>query len=212
MMRGHWVVFGAALALAGPAIAAEQADLREFRIGERVQDLPKEGYVGLNCAAAPGRTISGWEDYKACPVDASGFHVVGFRYSEESNPLGPVNEAYQGTKVGGHPVLLSLLIGDDGVVDGIRIETDPKARLYLRKKAFLLGEQAKARYGQDGWACHDAEPSADEEPVGGVFVKQHCEKRTATRHVIVDRELYRRAGQPLQDFVGASQVLILRAG
>jgi hypothetical protein len=210
-MRG-WVAIGAALALTMPVMAAEQADLREFRIGERVQDLPKEGYMGFACAGTPDRSISGWQDYKTCPTGNAGFHEVRFRYSEESNPVGRVNESYQGTKVGGHPVLLSLLIGDDGVVEGIRIETDPKARLYLRKKAFLLGEQAKERFGQDGWTCRDTEPSGDEEPVGGVFVKQHCEKRTATRHVIVDRELYRRAGQPLQDFVGASQVLILRAG
>ena len=211
-MRFHCVVIGAALALAQPAMAAEQLDLREFHIGERVQDLPKEGYGSFTCADASGQTISGWDDYKMCPADASGFHAVGFRYTEESNPVGQVNESYQGTKVAGHPVLLALLIGDDGVVDGIRIQTDPKARLYLRKKAFLLGEQAKEHYGEDGWVCHDVQPTGDEEPVGGVFVKQHCEKRTPTRHVIVDRELYRRAGQPLQDFVAGSQVLILRAG
>lgn len=211
-MRFHLVAIGAALALALPAMAAQQSDLREFYVGERVQDLPKEGYGGFTCADASGQTISGWDEYKTCPADASGFHAVGFRYSEESDPVGWVNESYQGTKVAGHPVLLALLVGDDGVVDGIRIRSDPKARLYLRKKAFLLGEQAKERYGEDGWVCHDAQPSGDEEPVGGVFVKQHCEKRTATRHVIVDRELYRRAGQPVQDFVGASQVLILRAG
>ena len=41
--------------------------------------------------------------------------------------------------VAGHPAILTLLIDDTGHVAGLQIETDPKARLYIRKKAFLLG-------------------------------------------------------------------------
>jgi hypothetical protein len=103
------------------------------------------------------------------------------------------------------------LISDDAHVGGIQIQTDPNARLYLRKKAFLFGLQARARYGADGWSCSEARPSPDEEPVGGVFVKEHCEKSTPTRHLIVERQLYRSAQKTLQDFIGVSTVLILPA-
>jgi hypothetical protein len=113
--------------------------------------------------------------------------------------------------VGGHPVQLSLLIGEDGSVDGLRIETDPAARLFLRKKAFLLGPQAMARYGQEGWTCTQGEPTPDEQPVGGVFIKEHCEKRTPTRHFIIDRALFRHPGQELQDFVGTTRITVLGA-
>jgi hypothetical protein len=109
-------------------------------------------------------------------------------------------------------VLLALLISGQGQLDGIRIQTDPTARLYLRKKAFLFGLQARARYGSGGWTCHESSPGPGEEPVGGVFVKEHCEKTTQTRRLIVDRALYREAGQPLKDFTGRSKVLILSAG
>ena len=104
---------------------------------------------------------------------------MGFRYDEAPTRLA-MGEQVEGTKVAGHPVLLSLLIGDGrDSVDGIVIETDPTARLYLRKKAFLFGDQVKARYGDQGWTCR-RRARGDEEPVGGVFLKEHCEK-TATR-------------------------------
>ena len=47
-----------------------------------------------------------------------------------------------------------------GVVQGIRIVTDPEARMYLKKKAFLLGIRVMGRYGRDGWTCTEAEPGA----------------------------------------------------
>ncbi len=186
--------------------------MREFRVGQSVQQLPASGYTGFRCADAPAKTLDGWQGYASCPRDARGLHAVAFQYGPSANSLSAVNDSYEGTRVAGQPVLLALLIGDDGRVDGISIRTDPKVRLYLRKKAFLFGLQARARYGADGWTCQEAPPGLGEEPVGGVFVKEHCEKTTATRHLIVDRQLYRRAEQPLKDFVGASELLILPAG
>ena len=202
-------------ARAAPA-AGDQNDLREFRLGMSVADLPRSGYLDFTCADmpedAPGRALQGWEDYRKCPAEASGLRAVGFRYDESANPLSKVNGVYEGTKVGGHPVLLRLLIGSDSRVDGIVIETDPAARLYLRKKAFLFGDQVKARYGDEGWTCTESKPAADEEPVGGVFLKERCEKSTPTRHLILDRELFRRAGQDLKDFVSRSRLEILEPG
>lgn len=209
--------FAAIPAAAAPA-PSDRNDLREFRLGMSVADLPRSGYVDLTCADmpkdAPGRALQNWGDYRKCPAEPSGLRAVGFRYDESANPLSKVNSAYEGTRVGGHPVLLTLLIGDghgdEGQVDGLVIETDPAARLYLRKKAFLFGDQVKARYGDEGWTCTEAKPAGDEEPVGGVFLKEHCEKTTATRHLILDRALYRRAGQNIRDFVSRTRLQILQ--
>ncbi len=187
-------------------------DLREFRVGMPVADLPASGYVGLACAEAPKQTLNSWTQYATCPKDARGLHVVSFRYDDAANPMTRVGEQYKGTKVAGHPVLAALLIGDDGLVDGIRIDTDPNARLYLRKKAFLFADQVKARYGEEGWNCTEAKPTGDKEPLGGVFIDRHCEKTTPDRHLIMDQELYRRGGRPIEDFVGGTQLTILRAG
>jgi len=209
----HRLLLGlAGIILALPVAAQEQTDLRDFRVGEPVRSLPSSGYIGFACADAPGEKLSGWAEYAKCPRDATGLHAVGFRYDPVANPMGRINDSYEGTRVAGQPVLLALLISDNGVVDGIRIATDPQARLYLRKKAFLFGLQVRARYGEDGWHCRQDPPAAGEEPVGGVFIKEHCDKVAGTRHLVVDRELYRRTDQKLKDFVGGSQVLILLAG
>jgi len=202
-----------------PSAAAEENDLREFRIGMGVNDLPRSGYLGLTCADAPKdaprdapeRNLRNWEDYRQCPAEASGLRAVGFRYDEGANPLAKVNGLYEGTKVGGHPVLLTLLIGD-GQVKGLVIETDPAARLYLRKKAFLFGEQVKAKYGEQGWTCTEGQPTADEQPIGGVFIKERCEKATPTRRLVLDRALFHRAGQDIRDFVSQSRLEILEPG
>lgn len=207
-------LLGAMLAvapLAPPPRAAEPNDLREFRLGMKVEDLPRAGYIDLTCASAPGQVLAGWQDYRQCPEDASGQREVRFRYDTSADPLAHVSSSHEGTRVGGHPALVSLLIGDEGRLDGIRIVTDPAAPLYMRKKAFLLGLQAKARYGEQGWSCTQGQPTADEEPIGSVFIREHCEKTTPTRHVIVERDLFRHPNQDLKDFVNDTKVTILPA-
>ena len=111
----------------------------------------------------------------------------------------------------GHPAILTALIDNAGTVAGLKIETDPKARLYLRKKAFLFDQQVKARYGPDGWACTQAQPEAGEQPVGGVYVKERCTKTVDGRALVVERNLFRQAGQDEKSFSDETRVKILRA-
>lgn len=204
----------AATAAAGagtlPAVSPQdENDLREFRIGLRVDELPKAGYRDFTCAAEPGRKLAGWQDFASCPKDASGFHALGFRYDESANPLSKANSLYEGTKVAGHPVLLTLLVGDDARVGGLVIETDPSAPLYLRKKAFLFAEQIKSRWGEQGWTCTEGQPGGAEEPVGGLFFKERCEKQTPTRRLVFDRTLYRPSGEDAKHFVSRTRLEIL---
>lgn len=205
----------AALALLGASLAtgparAEENDLRGLRVGMALDELPATGYAGFACESGPA--LQGWRDYRRCAPDAAGLRAVRFRYDEGENFRGSVNDTYEGTKVGGHPVLLALLLDDAGTVRGLRIESDPAARLFFRKKAHLLAELAKARFGEDGWTCTQMQPSADEEPVGGVFVKEHCEKVTLTRRYLLDRALLRRPGEELRGFTSRSRVEILAPG
>jgi hypothetical protein len=199
--------------LAGGAARAQDAnDLREFHVGMAAAELPTSGYDAFTCTDGPARELDSWADYTHCPADAAGRREISFRFDNAANPMAHLNERFQGTLVAGHPVLLSLLIGSDAHVAAIRIQTDPKARLYLHKKAFLFADQVKARFGAEGWACRKAPPAPDEEPVGGLFMREHCEKTTATRHFILDRDLYRHNGQDLKDFTDQTTLLIERAG
>lgn len=193
--------------LAAPAAAAEN-DLRDLRVGMEARDLPRSGYLGFACADAPDTALPDWREYARCPADAAGRRAVRFGYDDAANPQALANDKYAGTKVGGHPVRLTLLIGGEGRVDGLRIETDPSARLFFRKKAFLFGELAKARFGEDGWACTSGQPTEDAQPVGGVFVQERCEKTTPTRRYVLDRALYRRPGEELRSFVSRSRLEI----
>jgi len=206
------IVIAATLAAFAAAHADEMNDVRNLRVGMPLAELPATGYDGFACAADAAIKLAGWADYTRCPADAAGRRGVSFRYDEADNPLARVNESYTGTRVGGHPVLIALIIGEDARVDAIRIETDPQARLYMRKKAFLLAEQVKERYGQDGWACTEGSPTAAEQPLGGVFIKQHCEKVTPTRHLVLDRELFRNPDDDPRLFVNATHLLIEAGG
>lgn len=202
---------GAFLFAGAAAFAAESGDdndLREFRIGMKIADLPGAGYHDFVCVAAPGRKLADWAGYAACPPDAKGWREIGFRYDTGANPQPRFNDPRPGTRVAGHPVRLSLLIDDRGEVAGLRIATDPEAPLYLHKKAFLLADQVMARYGQAGWTCVKAAPGGDAEPLGGVFIREHCEKMTPTRHLILDRALYRHSGDDTRHFVNGTEFLI----
>lgn len=201
------IILGALLAF--NASAQAQTDLRQFSVGMSLRDLPQAGYTDFACANAPDIKLQGWRGYQQCPKDALGLHPVSFRYEDSANPLAQLTEQVHGTRVGGHPVLLSLLFGDDGDVRGLHIATDPKARLYLRKKAFLLANQVRARYGNEGWQCQDAKPHGNEEPIGGVFIDRTCRKETTAREVSFVQELFRRAGEPIADFTSATEVTVL---
>jgi hypothetical protein len=195
----------AAFLLPASARAEQQNDLREFHIGMAVSALPESGYGRFVCAGDPSKKLTRWNNYQICPTEPDGTRAVGFRY-------GSGDDDSATTQVGGQPVNLALLIAEDAQVTGIKIDTDPHVRLYMHKKAYLFALQVRARFGEDGWTCQKAAPTPTEQPVGGVFINEHCEKATASRHFILDRQLFRDPAKDLRDFTDATQLTILRAG
>jgi hypothetical protein len=188
---------------AASAQAVPAYDLRDITVGMPVGDLPNDGYVNLTCAKDPERKLSAWSGWRDCPADAQAMRAVRFDFDPETSQ--------DGTKVAGHPVLLTALVDDKGTVTGLTIETDPKARLYIRKKAFLLGNQVKSRYGADGWDCKELQPTAGEQPVGGVFLREVCSKAVPGRALTVERELFRKPDQDAKSFVDQTVVRITKA-
>jgi len=205
-------VLAGILLCAGIVRAQEGGDLRDLRVGMSIAAIPAGEYVDLSCVGTHDQTLVGWSDFRKCPRDSTGLRSVGFRFNDRLNDLAQVNEKYQGTKVAGHPVVLTLLIDEGGTIDGLRIDTDPQARLFWRKKAHLLALVVKSRYGEEGWECHDIEPSDGETAVGGLFIKKQCEKIAGHRRLQLDQRLYRRPGQSMNEFVNETHVEIRRAG
>jgi hypothetical protein len=181
----------------------EGDDVRDLKIGGKVADLPAEGYVDFSCPADANAKPASWSAWRDCPAGTDGLHALHFGFDPATSR--------DGTIVAGHPVVLTALIDNDGIVAGLKIDTDPKTRLYLRKKAFLFGPQVKARYGSDGWTCTQSELAAGEEPVGGVHVREKCTKTAQGRAITIERSLYRKAGQDEKNFVDETRVTILRA-
>jgi hypothetical protein len=204
----------ATVLIAGASGAAEnpqEGDLRDLWVGMRVDDLPTDGYVDLACGSdggKPGAPLASWAAFERCPPDSAGLHEVTFAYAE--SPLAELGDRWEGTRVAGHPVIPSLLINRQGMVQGIRIVTDPDTRMYLKKKAFLLGIRVMGRYGRDGWTCTEAEPGAGRAPVGGLFIDRHCEKVFHDRRLILDTDLYRTADQQGQEFTVVTRLEIFK--
>jgi hypothetical protein len=208
-------LFGLAV-LGDPLGAAEdplEGDIRDLKVGTKVEDLPTRGYLHFACGsdgAEPGAEISGWTEFRHCPAEPSGLHEVAFQYDEDLQPWAEVNDNFEGTKVAGHPVILSLLIDDKGIAQGIRVVTDPDSRMYMKKKAFLLGIRVMGRYGRDGWQCVEAQPDDGKSPVGGMFIDRRCEKTFHDRHLILETDLYRTAEQHDQEFTGSTRLEIFK--
>ena len=207
-MRIWMRVLSAAFLLAALQQASAQQqyagdDVRDIKIGGKVADLPAEGYVDFSCPADANAKPASWSAWHDCPAGSDGLHVLRFGFDPATSR--------DGTIVAGHPVVLTVLVDNEGIVAGLKIDTDPKTRLYLRKKAFLFGPQVKARYGSDGWACTQADLAAGEESVGGVHVKEKCTKTTQGRALTIERSLFRKAGQDDKNFVDETRVTILRA-
>jgi hypothetical protein len=193
------------LALASQCAAAPNGlgnDLRDIRIGMPVADLPNAGYSGFVCASDAGHKLLGWSGWRDCPSDTEGLHTIRFGFDPETSR--------DGTVVAGHPVILTLLVDEAGVVAGLKIDTETKGPLFVRKKAFLLGVQVKSRYGAEGWTCTEAQPQAGEQPVGGVFLSEKCSKTISGRAIVVQRNLFRRADENEKRFVNETRVSILR--
>lgn len=190
-------------AVAATATAGEPNDLRDVRVGMAVSELPQAGYVNFSCASKPDQKLAGWNHWKECSAGDDGMHAVHFEYDRATSR--------EGTMVAGHPAILTVLVDDSGHVGGLQIQTDPKARLYKHKKAFLLGMQAKSRYGDEGWSCTEGQSNAKEEPVGGVYLNEHCTKTVSGRDISVDRKLFRRPGQDVKSFVDETRIRILKA-
>jgi hypothetical protein len=207
-LRALLCVLVAGLGTVRAAEDPQDGDLRDLRVGVAVDQLPAEGYVDLACGGEGGAALANWAEFARCPANDAGLHEVTFAYAR--SPLAAVGDRWEGTKVAGHPVIPSLLIDQEGVVQGIRIVTDPDARLYLKKKAFLLGIRVMGRYGRDGWTCTEAKPGAGRTPVGGLFIDRHCEKTFHDRRLILETALYRTAEQQGQEFTDATRFEIFK--
>jgi hypothetical protein len=199
----------AALAIAGATQACAQSqsdpgEIHGLRLGLTAQAMTLDGWGQLACGSdggPPRQELDAWSDFKKCRPEASGLREVAARFDDEdeyvAKALGEPAYAAQrtGTRVAGHPIVLSALFDDGGILRGVRMVSDPRAAPAERRMAHLLGVAVINRYGADGWHCVDFPPAEGESAVGGVFIKQRCDKTMPERALSVETHFLRKPGQ-----------------
>jgi len=202
LSRWHIMIIATVLALfAGAVPAAEDpddGDIRGLRIGMNVKEVNNENYQRVNCVVpdtgGKQADIATVSDFQMCPADSSGLVPVQVHYAP-IEPWSNISDRFQGTKLAGHPVNLYVRVGPEGTIKALMARTDPEARRYLRKKAFLLSLRIKGRYGRENWHCKRDKPSDERQRVGGMFIDETCEKQLEGRRLIVHTRLYRESDQ-----------------
>jgi hypothetical protein len=205
------VLPGLASAQDAPKGGDERPTRREvwdISLGAKIAELPDD-FMDYACGTnggPPSSPLAGFKDFRRCRPEPSGLREVYFRYDDEleywakANNLAAQMEQYIGTKTYGFPITVSVLIGDDAAVHGIRIVTDPRDPTGDRDEAYLLRNFLNARFGREGWQCEDQPAEAGETPVAGIFIKQRCTKEMddGARGLLVTRHL-RKPGQSQYD-------------
>lgn len=199
------------------ALAAQnpdEGDIRNLQVDKPLSGISDEGYVNFACGnngELPGKALQSWNDYAQCTADAEGLFEVSMHYDDDKQQWASVNDKWEGTKIAGHPVILSMLIDSDGIVRGLRAVTDPSSRAYLKKKAYLLSYKVKSRYGKHDWSCNDGQPVDGATALGGLFINESCSKQYNGRTIRVSTQLFRAAGQQGKDFTNSTR-LEIRSG
>jgi hypothetical protein len=182
----------------------DPGEIRRLRLGLNAASMSTEGYGDFACGSnggPPRQKLDDWAGFRTCRPEPSGLREVYLRFDDTEEYVGkaiddPLYASQRtGTRVAGHPVILSVLFDDGGLLRGIRFVTDPRGDPGARRMAHLLRLAVINRYDPAGWTCTDLPAAPGETPVGGIFLKQRCEKVTAERHLMVEARFLRKPGQ-----------------
>jgi len=213
-MTGYSFLQAACVMLAVPVAAQaadpHESDIRQIRVGAPLDAKSATGLSGFACADRDGPALSDWSDYRKCPANAAGLREIRFEF-EENKQLTQLADRWEGTKIAGHPVILTMAVADNGRIDGLHIATDDKASPFQKKTAFLLSLRVREHYGTDGWNCADLPRQPGETEIGGMFVKQECSKSVEGRSLKMQTKLYRGPGQEGKNYEDSVSVEVIRA-
>lgn len=174
-------------------------------LGQPVTQVPVAAVGEIACGTAggpPGQLLAGFEAFATCPPEPSGLHEVAFSYDDEQDYVARALEVQYrflqgGTSVFAHPVIVSLLVDSQGIVQGRRIVTDDRISDYERRTAVTLIRNFKARFGDWSLSCDDLPMQEGEQPVGNQFVHELCTARSPDGQTLIaiEASYLRKKGQ-----------------
>jgi hypothetical protein len=204
-------------ATAGAAQELRRSTIWDLVLGAPVSEQPPpQQFQAFACGSnggSPRAPLTGWADFKRCPPEPGGLHEVYFEYDDEIEFIARAHDnereisRWAGTHEVTFPVIASALFDDAGVLQGIRLVTDPRpdhrnditeANRKKREESYNLGSVMASRFDMEpGRDCTSLPPSEGEASVGGLFIKQACERRDAAagRRIVVRVNLFRKPGQ-----------------
>ena len=157
-------------------------DIWDVQFGEPVTTVPDSAAAIIACGTNGGPIsieLKSFADWAKCTPEASGLREIAFTYDDEKDYIARALELEYRTLAGGtsvyaHPVVVSILVDDKGVSQGIRIVTDDRASDHDRRVAVTLTENFRARFGSWNLECKDIPMRDGEQPVGNRFLHQLC--------------------------------------
>jgi len=202
--------------MAAPAAAQpHRATIWDLKLGAPIAEQPAPSeFRGFACGSnggPPRAPLTGWADFKRCPVEPDGLREVYFEYDDELEYIARAHDddreisRWAGTHEVTFPVITSALFDDAGILKGIRMVTDARpehrnditeANRKKREEAYTLAAVMASRFNIDPASdCEAIPPAEGESPVGSLFVKRACERREGGRRIVLRANLYRKPGQ-----------------
>lgn len=192
-----------------PALGQEQIEpafaIWDVVLGQPVSQVPESTVGEIACGTAggpPGQVLSAFEDFMTCAPEPSGLREVAFTYDDEQDYIAKALDVQYrflqgGTSVFAHPVIVSLLVDEAGLVQGRRIVTDDRISDYDRRSAVTLIRNYKARFGAWSLDCADVPMKEGEQPVGNQFIHELCTGQSpdGSTLIAIEASYLRKKGQ-----------------
>ena len=191
------------------ALAQDQIEpvysIWDVELGQPVSQVPEAEVAEIACGTGggpAGLSLATFEDFLSCTPEPSGLYEVGFIYDDEQDYIARALEVeYQflrgGTSVYAHPVIVSLLVDAEGIVQGRRIVTDDRASDLVRRTAYTLIRNFKAQFGDWSLDCAEIPMQEGEMPVGGIFFHEICTGQSpdGATQIAIESSYLRKPGQ-----------------
>lgn len=208
LLRSATGLYGALIILAAvPATAQTEMPIWDLPLGTPAEGIPAHIFIEPSCGTnggPKGRGIGTFASFHLCPAEESGLHEVWFTYDDTLEFIGrairaPTEAARNAAnQVGGHPVVYSLLLDDEGVVRGYRIVTDDHADPGLRLEAASVTAYLRALFDTP-WTCEDLPRLDGETPIDGIYIKRRCSTEGNGTSAVLQTRYYLRPGQAVID-------------
>jgi hypothetical protein len=178
----------------------------DVQLGQPVSEVPDSAAAIIACGTNGGPTsieLKSFGDWEQCTPEASGLREVAFVYDDEQDYIARALELeYRalsgGTSMYARPVVVSILVDDKGVAQGIRVVTDDRASDNDRRLAVVLIDNLQARFSPWNLDCQDIPMRPGEQPVGLRFVHELCTGSNpdgSGQRVLIEGSYLRKKGQ-----------------